>query len=121
MYVTESSQLGEFGEFGIIIQGIVAAVQGVTLGAAAAVEHQGVKKYLKKEGRTFQIERDEALKVTKQHLANKERLLRVQGQIELTKDANVKKLVILGSVTLTVVTLVGLGAYYMVSVGDDDE
>lgn len=121
MYVKEKTSSSQLGEFGIIVQGIVAAVQAATLGAATAVQYRSVKKYLKTEGQTVQLTGAAALKLKKQQLANRERLLRTQSQTALLSDTNIKKLVIIGSITVSALAVLGIVVYYMLAVGGEDE
>ena len=114
MYVKESSQLGDLGEFGIIVQGIIGAVQSATYGVANALEYRATKKYLSKEKKTLRFETQSALDAKQKELANRERLLHLKGQDELTKDANVKKLVIIGGITASALAVLGIVIYCIV-------
>lgn len=126
MYVKQPppNHLGDFGdlgEFGIIVQGIVAAVQGVTLGVANAIEYSATKKYLKTEQHTVRRAGAEALQTKQEELALREAALRAKGQEALLSDESVKKLVIIGSVTAVSLSILGIAIYYILAVGGDDE
>lgn len=120
MYIKEKTS-NQLGEFGILAQGIVATVQAAALGASAAIEHSSVKKYLRTEGKTIQLTGAAALAAKKQELADRERLLQIRSQTELLSDVNIKKLVIIGSITVSALTLLGIIVYYMSTVGGENE
>ena len=122
MYVvnnTRPTNLGNFGEFGYW-QFILAAVQGLTYGGAALKKHSATKKFLKKQGHTQQLTHAQQLALKKKELASKELLLDAKGKGELYEDQQLKKLVIITFVTIILVTVLGLGTYYFLSVGGED-
>lgn len=121
MYVKEKSTPSQLGEFGFIQSIVIGAIQTASLGAATAVHSSSVKKYLKTEKHTVLRSGAAALELKKQELADRERLLQIGSQTELLKDVNIKKLVILGSVTVSVLTIIGVVIYYTLAVGGEDE
>lgn len=121
MYVREKTSSSQLGDFGIIVQGIVAAAQAATLGAATAIQYSSTKKYLKTEKHTILRAGTAALALKKKELASRERLLRTRSQTELLSDVNIKKLVIIGSITVSALAVLGIVIYYMLTTGGEDE
>ena len=121
MYVMQNppkdTSFGDFGEFGWW-QFVVAAVQGIAYGSAAATKYAATEKYLKKQERTQQLTQAEQLKLKQQELSSKEQLLEAEGQRQLYEDTKIKRLVTISIVTLITVVIVGLAIYYAFAAGD---
>jgi len=90
------------------------------LATAAGVKAYDTKKYLKSQTRTQEMSYASQLELKQKELEAKRLLLQTQSNTGLYEDIQIKKLVILGSVSLIVVTILGLGIYYHFSVSDDE-
>jgi hypothetical protein len=115
VYVTNNTPSRNFGELGYW-QFIVAAVQGLTYGGAALKKHSATKKYLKSQKHTQQMTHAQQLELKQKDLASRDLLLDAKGKTELYEDQQLKKLVIITFVTIILVTVLGLGTYYYLSV-----
>jgi hypothetical protein len=110
-----------FGEFGYVLPLVVGVAQHIGYATSVGLKYSGQKKYLKSEKHTQQMSQHAAMTLKQKELAAKQKLLEQKGQTELYKDVQLKKLVIITFVTLISVTVIGLGTYYALSVGGDDE
>lgn len=116
MYLSNTN----FGDFGYW-QFVVGAIQALGYGASVATKASAQKKYLKSEKHTQQLTHGSQMELKQKELQLKQDLLAKKGQTELYKDIRLKKLVIITIMTLVSVTILGLGTYYVLSVGGGDD
>jgi len=120
MYV-RTKPTSQLGEFGVLAQTIIGAVQSAALGAATAVDYSSVKKYLKKEKHTVRRAGAAALETKQEELAARKKALQAKGQTELLKDIKTKKLVILGGAVAIGLTILSIVIFYLLTVEDENE
>lgn len=107
--------------FGIIVQGIIGAAQAIALRSGEAHEYSAVKKYLKKEGHTQQLESQTALQLKQRELAEREKLLQKEAATKLLADKKLKKVILVGGAVSIALTLLAFGLILALSGGEDYE
>jgi len=111
---------GELGELGLVVQLVVAAVQGTTLAASAYKRSEDIKKFLKSTGKTQEMSHAAQLELKQKEMATARLLQTAKHKTGLYEDIQMKKMVVLVGGTLVVVTIVGIVLYYMLAVPSDE-
>jgi hypothetical protein len=111
MYETKGN-VSTLGEFGWLLEVIAGSVEGAALGTAWAVKRDALKKEQRKLKKSEKSKYSIVERAKAEELAVRERLLGTKSKTELYKDTTVKKLVILGGVTVVVITALTIGVLY---------
>lgn len=114
MYLNKQNNFGEFGYW----QFVVGALQAIGYGAAVGTKASAQQKYLDRLKRSQRASHTSQLELKEKELSHKEQLLLTSGQTQLYADERLKKLVKITIIVLVMVTVVGLGSYYVLAVGD---
>ena len=106
-----------FGDLGYW-QFVIGALQTIGYATAIGMKSSAQSKYLDTLKRSQRASHASELELKQKEQAHKEQLLKTSGQTQLYADERLKKLVKITILVLVAITIIGLGSYYVLAVGE---